>query len=85
MSKESIPDLGEMAAEASNALQLIEALEQVARSIDPEKVKVTEEQALEVRQEILDAIPETYRCLFPEDDTLAAFAYAPIFFMMNGR
>lgn len=52
-------------------------------NLNIEDLVINEERAQQTRQEILDAIPRELRGLYPEDDTLAAFAFAPIFYMLK--
>lgn len=71
MSKESISE------------SLSEGLSRIAKvvdSIDPRCLIVTEEQARMIANEILSDMPENCRGLYPEDDLLAAVAYAQVYY-----
>ena len=62
---------------------LTEGLSRVAEvieGVDPNCLIVTEEQARRLADDILKDIPENCRGLYPEDDLLAAIAYAQAYY-----
>ena len=58
----------------------IDALIEAVKDIELDSLVKTEQDAYDVKEELLKNMPPELRCLYPEDDTLAALAYAPIYY-----
>ena len=62
---------------------MVQNLDEFASKIkaaDPTKLHVTEDDAYAMAEDILEDIPEEMRSLLPENDILAAIAYAPVYY-----
>lgn len=79
MSNKSLSDM------TTGATSLVEGLEVIGEAIgniNPMDLVRTEDDALAVMQELLENIPPPMRSLYPDDDVLAALAFAPIYYKM---
>lgn len=75
-------NLSSVTKEATVLKDSLEVISDAIDGINPADLVRTEEDALAVLQEILEGIPVPMRGLYPEDDILAALAFAPIYYKM---
>lgn len=59
-----------------------ERISKFLTEVNVEDLIVSDEQAESIARDVVNAIPECARGLYPENDLLAAIAYAPVYFTL---
>lgn len=60
----------------------LESFNKALKEADPNKLYITEEVVAQQVLDIVSDIPEEVRYLLPDNDVLAALAYAPVYYNM---